>query len=226
MDKIITHNRRREFTKGEELANAISHLTGTVLAAAGLILMLVYSAIQGNAWHIVSTALFGSSMVILYLSSTFTHWLKPGKAKDFFFILDQIAIFLLIAGTYTPVALIALKGVYGWTMFGIEWGMALAGIIYRLKRPNRYESGVGLLSVVLYALMGWLFLFFILVVLRLMQAEGIMWIFIGGAFYSLGILFFLIRRLKYHHLIWHLFVIAGSISHFIAVFFYVIPITS
>ena len=215
---------RREFTKGEELANAISHLTGTVLALAGLVLMLVFSAIKGNAWHIVSTAVFGTSMVILYLSSTFTHWLKPGKAKNFFFILDQIAIFLLIAGTYTPVALVALKGVYGWIMFGIEWGMAMAGIIYRISRPNRYESGVGLLSVILYALMGWLFLFFILNVLKMMSIGGIIWIFIGGAFYTLGILFFLIKRLKYHHLIWHLFVIAGSISHFIAVFFYVIPI--
>ncbi len=214
---------RREFTKGEELANAISHLTGTVLAVAGLVLMLVFSVIKGNGWHVVSTAVFGSSMVILYLSSTFTHWLKPGKAKDFFFILDQVAIFLLIAGTYTPVALAALRGTYGWIMFGIEWGMALAGIIYRISRPNRYESGVGLLSVVLYALMGWLFLFFILAVLRMMPSGGIIWIFIGGAFYSLGILFFITKKLKYHHLIWHLFVIAGSVSHFIAVFFYIIP---
>jgi hemolysin III len=180
---------RREFTKGEELANAISHLTGTVLATAGLVLMIVFSAIKGNAWHVVSTAVFGSSMVILYLSSTFTHWLKPGKAKDLFFILDQVAIFLLIAGTYTPIALISLKGVYGWLMFGIEWGMALSGILYRIIRPNRYESGVGLLSVILYALMGWLFLFFILPVIKMMPTGGTLWIFIGGAFYTLGILY-------------------------------------
>lgn len=223
MDKLIRKN-RREFTKGEELANAISHLTGTIIAASGLVLMLVFSAIKGNVWHIVSTAVFGSSMLILYLSSTFTHWLKPGRAKDFFFILDQIAIFLLIAGTYTPVALVALKGVYGWIIFGIEWGMAITGIIYRISRPNRYESGVGLLSVIIYALMGWLFLFFILTVIKMMPAGGIIWIFIGGAFYTLGILFFLIKRVKYHHFIWHLFVLAGSISHFIAVFFYIIPI--
>jgi len=216
--------KKREFTRAEELANAISHLTGTMLAIAGLILMLVFSVIKGNAWHIITTAVFGSSMVILYLSSTFTHWLKPGKAKDFFFNMDQIAIFLLIAGTYTPVSLVALKGVYGWLMFGIEWAMALAGIIFRIIRPNKYESGVGIFNVIIYAFMGCLFLFFIIPVLKMMSPAGIAWIFAGGAFYLLGILFFQFRRFKYHHLIWHLFVLAGSISHFIAIFFYIIPV--
>src|SRR4030042_4082009 len=216
--------KKREFKRAEELANAISHLTGTMLAIAGLILILVFSVIKGNAWHIITTAVFGSSMVILYLSSTFTHWLKPGKAKDFFFNMDQIAIFLLIAGTYTPVSLVALKGVYGWLMFGIEWAMALAGIIFRIIRPNKYESGVGIFNVIIYAVMGCLFLFFIIPVLKMMSPVGITWIFAGGAFYLLGILFFQFRRFKYHHLIWHLFVLAGSISHFIAIFFYIIPV--
>jgi hemolysin III len=219
-------SKKREFTLGEERANAISHLIGTILALAGLVLLVVFSVTRGNAWHVISTAVFGCSMVILYLSSTFTHWLKPGKAKNFFFNMDQIAIFLLIAGTYTPVSLIALRGVYGWLMFGIEWGMAFAAIIYRISRPNKYESGVGIFNVILYAFMGCLFLFFILPVLKMMPDKGIGWIFIGGAFYLLGILFFLFRKLKYHHLIWHLFVIAGSISHFIAIFFYIIPMNN
>jgi hemolysin III len=111
-------------------------------------------------------------------------------------------------------------------MFGIEWGMAFAAIIYRISRPNKYESGVGIFNVILYAFMGCLFLFFILPVLKMMPDKGIGWIFIGGAFYLLGILFFLFRKLKYHHLIWHLFVIAGSISHFIAIFFYIIPMNN
>jgi len=215
--------KRREFTNAEELANAISHLAGAIMAVAVLVLMVVFSAIKGNAWHIISTAIFGSSMIILYLSSTFTHWLKPGKAKEFFFNLDQIAIYLMIAGTYTPISLVALKGVYGWFMFGLEWGMGLAGIIYRISRPNKYEAGVGLLGVILYALMGWLFLFFLLPALKIMPAGAIIWILIGGAFYSIGILFFLFKKLKYNHLIWHLFVIAGNLSHCIAVFFYIIP---
>jgi len=216
-------SKKREFSHREELANAISHLTGTVLAIAGLILMLMYTVTKGNAWHIVTTVVFGSSMIILYLSSTFTHWLKPGKAKDFFFNLDQIAIYLLIAGTYTPITLVAIKGVFGWIMFGIEWGMALAGIIYRIRRPNKYDEGVKLFNVILYALMGCVFLFFIIPVLRLISMPAIIWISIGGAFYILGILFFRFTRLRYNHLIWHLFVVAGSISHFVAIFFYILP---
>lgn len=216
-------SKKREFSHREELANAISHLTGTVLAIAGLILMLMYTVTKGNAWHIVTTVVFGSSMIILYLSSTFTHWLKPGKAKDFFFNLDQIAIYLLIAGTYTPITLVAIKGVFGWIMFGIEWGMALAGIIYRIRRPNKYDEGVKLFNVILYALMGCVFLFFIIPVLRLISMPAIIWISIGGAFYMLGILFFRFTRLRYNHLIWHLFVVAGSISHFVAIFFYILP---
>jgi len=214
---------KREFSQKEEQANAISHLTGAVLAIAGLILMLIYAVTKGNAWHIVTTAVFGSSMIILYLSSTFTHWLKSGKTKNFFFNLDQIAIYLLIAGTYTPITLVAIKGVYGWIMFGIEWGMALAGIIYRIFKPNKYDEGVKLFGVILYALMGCVFLFFIIPVVRLISTPAIIWISIGGAFYMLGILFFRFTRLHYNHLIWHLFVIAGSISHFIAIFIYILP---
>ncbi len=215
---------RREFTRSEELANAISHLAGTLLALAGLVLMVIFSVIKGNAWHVASTTVFGSSMIILYLSSTFTHWLKAGKAKDFFFNLDQIAIYLLIAGTYTPVSLIAIKGALGWIIFSLEWGMALSGIIFRITRPNKYETGVHFFNVILYALMGWLFLFFIIPVSKMIPAMGLVWIFTGGAFYTLGIIFFRLPGLRFHHLIWHLFVLAGSISHFFAIFFYIIPV--
>lgn len=217
---------KKKFTRAEELANAISHLTGAVLAIAGLILMLIFAISRGNIWHVTTSVIFGSSLIILYLSSTFTHWLNPGRAKDFFFNLDQISIYLLIAGTYTPVTLVAIKGAYGWTMFGIEWGMALAGIIYRICRPNKYDDGVKLFNVILYTLMGCLFLFFIIPVSRLIPLPAIVWISIGGAFYILGILFFRFIRFRYHHLIWHLFVLAGSISHFVAIFFYILPVQS
>jgi len=218
--------KKSEFSHREELANAISHLTGAVLAIAGLILMLFYTLSRGNALQVITTAVFGSSMIILYLSSTFTHWLKPGKVRDFFFNLDQISIYLLIAGTYTPITLVAIKGVYGWIMFGIEWGIALGGILYRIFKPNKYDEGVKLFNVILYAVMGCLFLFFILPVIRLITIPAIIWICIGGAFYLLGILFFRFIRFRYHHLIWHLFVLAGSISHFIAIFFYILPLVS
>lgn len=211
-----------KFTHNEELANAISHLVGALLAVTGLVLMVVFSSIKGNATYIVSTSIFGSTMIFLYLSSTFTHWLHPGKVKELFFNLDQIAIFLLIAGTYTAVSLIALRGALGWTVFGIEWGLALTGIIYRIMRPNKYESGVNLFMVMLYATMGWFFLLIIVPISRIMSTPAIILILTGGVFYTSGILFFRLAKFRYHHLVWHLLVLAGSISHFWAVFIYII----
>ena len=213
------------FTYKEELANAISHFIGAFLAVAALVLMLVYSAVNGTAWHVVSTAVFGSTLIVLYLSSSFTHWLKPGRLKETFFTIDQIAIFFLIAGTYTPLALVALHGAFGWTIFGIEWGLALGGSLFRILRPGKYNAGVNLFYIILYATMGWLFVFAITPMLKTMSLMGIMWILIGGAFYTIGILFYTKGKFRYHHLVWHLMVLAGSVSHFIAIFFYVIPIS-
>jgi len=211
-----------KFTKGEELANAVSHLAGALLAVAALVLMVVFSARAGTPWHIVSTAVFGATLVILYLSSMFTHWLPPGRTKEFFFLMDQIAIFMLIAGTYTPIALITLHGPFGWVIFGIEWGLAITGIVIRLLKPASYNSGVGLFNVILYASMGWLVLIALVPLIRILPTMGWVWILIGGLFYTLGIYFFRIAKFRYAHLVWHLMVLAGSVSHFIAVFFYVI----
>lgn len=218
-----SQNTHRRFTRGEERANALSHFAGALLAIAGLVLMMVYSVRLGNAWHITSTAVFGASMVFLYISSTLTHFLKPGKIKDFFFTFDKIAIFILIAGTYTPLALIVLRGGFGWTIFGIEWGLAIIGSYLVIRNPVGYEKGVGRFTVLAYALMGWLIIIAIVPVIRSLPLMGWLWILIGGVAYSLGILFYNTWRFKYHHLVWHLFVIAGSLSHFFAIFFYVIP---
>ncbi len=212
------------FSYKEEQANAISHFIGAFLSVAALVLMVVYSAINGTAWHVVSTAIFGSTLITLYLSSTFTHWLKPGRLKETFFTLDQVAIFFLIAGTYTPMALVALHGVSGWIIFGIEWGLALAGSLTRILRPGKYNAGVNLFYISLYVIMGWLFVFAIIPLIKTMQPMGIIWILIGGAFYSLGILFYKKARFRYHHLVWHLMVLGGSISHFFAIYFFVLPI--
>ena len=212
------------FSHGEELANSISHLIGALLATAGLVLMVVFSALKGSAWHVVSSSVFGSTMVILYISSTLNHWLKPGKSKEFFFTFDQIAIFMLIAGTYTPLTLVVLHGPFGWTIFGIEWGLALTGTIIRIARPAKFDKGVNLFFILTYAIMGWMIIIAIFHVIKVLPLMGVLWILIGGACYTLGILFYKVMKFRFHHLIWHLFVIAGSISHFFAIFFYVIPI--
>jgi hemolysin III len=216
---ISTSNR---FTASEDLANALSHLAGTLFSTAALVLMVVFSALRGNAWHIVSSAVFGTSMIFLYLSSTITHWLRAGDAKERFFIFDRSAIFVLIAGTYTPLALIVLHGPMGWLVFGIEWGLAIIGIARLLMKSNRFENGVSFVDILIYVLMGWLVIFFSGPVMKSAPFMCYLWIIIGGLFYTVGIIFFRVVKFRYHHLLWHLMVIGGSVSHFIAIFFYVI----
>jgi len=212
-----------KFSRGEELANAISHFSGALLAVAGLVLMVRFSIVYGNGWHVVSTSVFGASMIVLYLSSTLTHILPMGKAKDLFFNIDRIAIYILIAGTYTPIALLTLHGPMGWVIFGIEWGLAIVGTVMILSRPGDYKTGVNTFYVVSYAVMGWLILIAIVPVINTLPLMGTLWILIGGSCYTLGILFFKVIKFPYHHLVWHMLVLAGTISHFFAVFFYMIP---
>jgi len=210
------------FSDSEDMANAISHLGGTILSVAGLVLMVVFSSFRGDAWYIVSSAVFGTAMILLYLSSTIAHWLPAGSFKDRFFVFDQAAIFILIAGTYTPLALIALRGPLGWVIFGLEWGLAVTGIIRLLIRTSRFEDGVGLTDILIYAFMGWLIVLISGPVLRSVPLMGYLWIVIGGVFYTGGIIFFKFTRFRYHHLIWHIMVLGGSVSHFVAIFFYII----
>ena len=212
-----------KFSRGEELANAISHFSGALLAVVGLVLMVHFSIVNGNGWHVVSTSIFGSSMIVLYISSTMTHILPMGRAKDRFFNFDRIAIYLLIAGTYTPIALLTLHGPLGWVIFGIEWGLAIVGTLMILTRPGDYNTGVSTFYVVSYAVMGWLILIAIVPILNTLPLMGTLWILIGGVCYTLGILFFKVIKFPYHHLVWHMLVLAGTISHFFAVFFYMIP---
>jgi hemolysin III len=217
----MTENKR--YTKSEELANAISHLAGAGLATAGLVLMIIFSAIRGDAWHIVTTSVFGATMVLLYLSSGFMHALRPGKFKAIFLKIDRIAIFLLIAGTYTPLTLVVVGGRLGWTLFGIEWAIAAAGIILTFSPAARPEIRVNYLFVAMYVIMGWLLLVALIPVIRSISTAGALWILAGGVLYSIGIYFYAKAKFRYHHLVWHLFVIAGSLSHFFAIFFHVIP---
>ena len=214
---------KERFSDKEDIANALSHFIGALLSVAALVLMVVYSSVRGNAWQIISSAVFGFSMVFLYASSSIAHWLPAGKRKNFFFTLDQLAIFILIAGTYTPLSLVALHGPLGWVIFGIEWGLAIFGIIRLLTRTNIFESGVGIIDILIYVVMGWLVIAVSGPVLKAIPVMGFIWIITGGLFYTIGILFFKFAKFRFHHLIWHLLVICGTASHFIAIFYYILP---
>ncbi len=212
------------YTRNEEQANAISHLAGTFLAIFGTIILMLRATQIGSQWHIVSCAIFGFTMILLYFSSTMTHWLHHGKAKDFFFTLDQIAIFFLIAGTYTPLALIALHGSVGWIIFGLEWGLAIIGISVRLIKTAKFNAGVNTFYIILYAVMGWILLIAVVPTINSIGWAGLAWILLGGICYTVGIYFYKKARFKYNHLVWHLLVIAGTIFHFYAVYQFMLPI--
>jgi len=217
---VAEHKSR--YSQNEELANALSHLAGTLLAIAATVLMIVGAARVGNGWHIVSVAVFGATMILLFFSSTMTHWLRQGKAKDVFFTLDQIAIFTLIAGTYTPFTLVSLHGPVGWVIFGLEWGLALTGITLKLVKPTQFNQGVNLFYIILYAAMGWMVLIVIVPVFKSLPLMGVLWILIGGLCYTIGIYFYRKARFNHHHLVWHLLVIAGAASHFFGIYYYVL----
>lgn len=210
------------FTKNEELANAISHGVGLLMAILATAVIIVFAALQGDSVLVVSTSIFGATLILLYFSSTMNHSLKHGKAKDFFHNFDQIAIYLLIAGTYTPLALSIIQNKWGWLMFGIEWGLALSGLLIKAFIPNKFERGVNAFVIISYVIMGWLLLFFIIPLFNKLSSISLILIFAGGLFYSLGIIFFKMEKLKYAHLIWHLMVIGGSVCHWMAIFLFVL----
>lgn len=220
---IIMHIAR--FTPQEEKANAISHAVGTLLAIVGFVILLIVASETDSARHVVSVTVFGVSMVILYLSSTLNHALPEGKAKEFFHNFDQIAIFILIAGTYTPLSLIGIYGDWGLTMFICQWFFAFTGIIAKLFLPNRFEKGVHLFFILSYIIMGWMLLFFILPILRNIPIQGVVLILIGGFCYTIGTVFFKLKNLPFAHLIWHVFVVLGTFFHWLAIVNYVLPMS-
>lgn len=205
----------RTLTIGEEIFNSITHGIGTLLSIAALVLLVVFAAIKGSVWHVVSFSIFGSTMVLLYLSSTLYHSFTKEKIKNVFVRLDHAAIFLLIAGTYTPFVLTTIRGALGWTLFGIIWGLAITGVVIRSIYLTRFRK----LMVAIYMIMGWMFLMAIVPIVRNLPASSIAFLFIGGGCYSIGVIFYAWRNLKYGHGIWHLFVLAGSIMHFFAVLY-------
>ena len=205
----------RTLSFGEEIFNSITHGIGTLLSIAALVLLVVFANKRGNAWHIVSFSIFGSSMVLLYLSSTLYHSFTRENIKNLFARFDHAAIFLLIAGTYTPFVLTTIRGPLGWTLFGIIWGLAITGIVIRTIYLTRFRK----LMVGIYLAMGWMFLTAVVPIVRNLPTSSIVFLFLGGAFYSIGVVFYAWRNLKYGHGIWHIFVLAGSIMHFFSVLY-------
>ena len=204
----------------EEKFNVISHAIGLGLSIIGLVLLVVYSSIYGGAWHIVSFTIYGASLIVLYSASTFYHYTQSPKLRHRLNIFDHSAIYILIAGTYTPFTLVVLNGWIGWTIFGISWGLAIAGITLKLFFTGKYEK----ISTFAYVLMGWIVIFAIKPLVHNLPIEGLMWLLAGGIFYTVGAVLYSIKNLKYNHAIFHIFVLLGSFAHFVAVFFYVLPI--
>lgn len=217
MDKLPVPKERIQ-SIGEEIANSVSHGAG-FLAAVIVSPILIFSAVQrGGAAGIVGASIFSSSMVMLYIISTLYHSLARNKAKRVFQILDHVIIFLLIAGTYTPFTLGVLRGALGWTLFGLVWGLALAGILLQCIEGIRHRK----LSMILYLVMGWLIIIAVRPLLLNMPFWGLFWLVTGGIAYTAGVGFYAAKRVRYAHFVWHLFVIAGSSCHFIAVLKYAI----
>ena len=205
----------RKLSVKEEIFNSVTHGIGTVLSVVALALLVSYAVGKGDIWHIVSYSIYGSTLVLLYLCSTLYHSFTKEKIKNLFARFDHAAIFLLIAGTYTPFLLTVLRGTLGWTLFGIIWGVALIGVVIRSIYLTRFRK----LMVGLYLAMGWMFVVAVGPMLRNLPLISIIFLFLGGIFYSVGVVFYVKRNLKYAHGIWHLFVLAGSIMHFFAVIY-------
>ena len=202
---------------GEKL-NAWTHLVGALLATAGSIWLLVMASLDGSPQKIVSVAIYGVTLVLLYSVSTVYHSVR-GRSKVIMQKFDHLSIYLLIAGSYTPFCLVTLHGPWGWSLFGIVWGMAVIGMLQEIKP----RSEARILSIVIYAVMGWIVLVAVKPLLAALGTAGFIWLATGGVMYTVGIIFFALdHRLRHAHGIWHLFVIAGSLLHFVAIAHYVI----
>jgi hemolysin III len=202
-------------TTGEEIVNSIIHGIGVLLSVAGLVILVVWAAGSGNVWQMVSCSIFGGTLVILYLSSTLYHGLPMPRAKQAFKVLDHSAIFLLIAGTYTPFMLLNLRGPWGWSILAIIWALAILGILMKIFYISKFPK----ISIALYVFMGWLGIVAVKEIFAHLPPLSLTLLVLGGVFYTAGLTFYGWRKMPYHHAVWHIFVIGGSISHYLAVWY-------
>jgi hemolysin III len=203
----------------EEFASTITHGLGLALSVAGLAVLVVLAALRGTAWHIVTCSIYGATLVMLYAASTLYHGVRSPRAKRILRIIDHAAIYLLIAGTYTPFALVNLRGGLGWTLFGLVWGLAAAGIVLKAFHVDRFPIA----STLVYLSMGWLVVVAWKPVVAALPGGGLALLLAGGIAYTAGVIFFAAHKLPFNHAIWHLFVLAGSVCHYVAVLLYVLP---
>ncbi|MCG6141586.1 PAQR family membrane homeostasis protein TrhA [Leptospira mtsangambouensis] len=210
-----------EYSIGHEIANAVTHGIGGGLSIAGLSILLTMAVLYGDVWHIVSSAIYGATLILLYLASTLYHGIYHTATKRIFKVIDHASIYLLIAGTYTPFTLVSLRehSEWGWTLFLVVWILAFAGVLLLLLFPGKYSGA----RVVVYILMGWLAIFVVKDIRTAIGIGGISWLVAGGLSYTVGVIFYLWDSLPFNHAIWHLFVLSGSLCHFFAILFYVLP---
>ena len=208
------------YTIKEEIANSITHGVGLILSIAGLGVLIAFASRLGNAWHVVSCTIFATTLILQYTFSTLYHSIQLPRAKSVMRVLDHSAIFLLIAGSYTPFMLVNLRGTWGWTLFGIVWALALLGVLFQISLLRRWQG----ISLALYIGMGWVVVVAIKPMLGAVAPGGLILLLLGGLAYTSGVGFYLWKSLRYNHAIWHGFVLAGSILHYFAVLFYVIPL--
>ena len=209
----------RLYTLGEEIFNSITHGIGAGLSIAGLTLLIVFAVQYGDVRQVVSFTIYGTTLITLYLASTLYHSFQQPNVKHVFKILDHAAIFLLIAGTYTPFLLVGVRGTWGWTLLVIIWGLAILGVSLKSLFIDRFKK----LTVLPYILMGWLSVLVLKELIVSISLGGLIWLAVGGAIYTLGTIFYMLKKVPYAHSIWHLFVLGGSICHFFAVLFYLVP---
>ncbi|MBY6064538.1 PAQR family membrane homeostasis protein TrhA [Pseudidiomarina sediminum] len=211
--------KNKAYSVAEEVAHAITHGIGAIASIVGLVFMVIWAVSYGDTWHVVAASIYGASLILLYLASTLYHAFPWPRVKRFFQHMDHAAIYVLIAGTYTPFALINLRGPWGWTLLGVVWGIAILGVVLELALEQRKKW----LSLSLYLGLGWMAVIAIKPMLSNVDTGGLLLLLAGGLAYSLGVFFYVWKSLKYHHAIWHMFVLAGSVLHFFSIFYYVLP---
>lgn len=213
------HTQGPIYSLSEEIAHALTHGLGLVASVGGLVTLVAAAWLRGDAWHIAGGSIFGATLVLLYASSTLYHGSRSPRVKRLFQRFDHAAIFLLIAGTYTPYTLVTLGGRWGWSMFGVTWGLAIVGILLETISRGRLRR----LQLVMYLALGWIIVIAARPLVQSLSTGGLALLMAGGLFYTLGVTFFVWRRLRFHHAVWHVFVLGGSICHFFSVLLYVIP---
>jgi hemolysin III len=215
---MILDSSINNFTIFEEIWHAVTHGIGLALSIAGLVVLVVFASLKSNATAITASAIYGASLVVMYGSSTLYHAVKRPSLKKVFQTFDHASIYFLIAGSYTPISLVILRDGWGWSIFGVNWFIAIVGIFLKFAYPGRFEK----LSLVLYVVMGWMIVIAFEPLVAHMPTAGLIWLVGGGLFYSFGVVFYLKDHKPYFHTVWHLFVLAGSLCHFFMTLFYIV----